>query len=333
MSHPPRDPSPRRPAAFLIAIVLALVAACGDGDHNGVAGESQIAASDVRTEVRHLVDTSRVTPPNGSAPGLSERDIATRLWYAPQPLAAPACRGKRCKVVLLAHGFGGRTSRFDALARQLAAVGYLVAAPSFPRTNQDAPGGHLNGLDDLSAQPGDLTFVLDSLAAAAADPQDPLHGRVDTGDSGAVGHSLGGATVVAATRTDCCGDARIAAAALVAPVPQIVEPLIGEAWSGSGPPTLVIGGSVDPIVSPASLAAFYDAILPPRLQLEVSGGNHVDLIENYLAAPDPHLAPTAEALRAFFDTYLGGAADEIAPAFAALEAAGNPVRLDLRKLP
>jgi len=313
----------------LAALPLLFLVACGDGDDDGTTRSSEISTGEVLTEVRSFVDTSRGTRPNGSAPGRADRNVETRLWYAPEALASPACRGDRCKVVLLAHGFGGRTSRFDALARELAAVGYIVAAPSFPRTNQDAPGRHLNGLDDLDEQPGDLSFVLDSLNAADADRDDPLHGRIDGSASGAVGHSLGGATVVAATRTECCGDPRITASALVAPVAQLVEVFFGEPWTTSGPPTLVIGGSADPVVSPASLNDFYDATLPPRLRLEVSGANHVDLIENFAATPDPHLAPTVSALKAFFATYLGGEEGEIEPVFAALANEGNVTRFDL----
>lgn len=110
-------------------------------------------------------------------------------------------------------------------------------------------------------------------------------------------------------------------------MPQLVAGFLGEPWSSAGPPTLVIGGSRDPVVSPASLVDFYDAILPSRLQLEVTGADHVNLIESFRVEPDPLLAPTVAALEVFCDAYLGNE-HEIAAAFAALDAAGHPVRLD-----
>src|SRR4030095_14966341 len=75
-------------------------------------------------------------------------------------------------------------------------------------------------------------------------------GRIDSGRIGAVGHSLGGATVLGLTRRPCCHDDRIGASALVAPVTALVEAFFGGYPSPEGPALLVVNGSLDPVVPP-----------------------------------------------------------------------------------
>src|SRR5262245_30298300 len=131
--------------SVVVAVWLAaLLLSCGDGD-GGSTSPSSVALNEVLEEERTFIDASRPTRANGTAPASDQRTLVTRLWYAPIPVAAPACDDRRCALAVLAHGWGGRTSRFDAIARALASHGYIVAAPTFPLTNEDAPGGHLNG--------------------------------------------------------------------------------------------------------------------------------------------------------------------------------------------
>jgi dienelactone hydrolase len=235
-------------------------------------------------------------------------------------------------VILLAHGFGGRTSRFDAIARSLAAVGYIVAAPSFPLTNQDTPGGHLNGLNDVAQQSGDLSVVIDELLNANDNRDDPLYRRLDGERIGAVGHSLGGTTVIAATRSSCCTDTRIDAALLVAPAVVAVEPFFGEAPIPEGPPLLVINGANDPLISPGSSLAYAESVRPPWYFLQIRDIGHVFLIEN-VGDPLPALHVTERAARAFFDEYLGGAAGSTAVGLEELAAEGEEVELSEESRP
>ena len=58
----------------------------------------------------------------------------------------------------MAHGYGGFTGRFDRFARGLAEQGYIVAALTFPLTNQSAPGGLQ--IADFVNQPADVSFVI-----------------------------------------------------------------------------------------------------------------------------------------------------------------------------
>lgn len=313
----------------LAALALLLFAGglgCGNGD--GGSGAERVAPEAIASETRTFVDTSRATPPNGTYPGAPDRTIEVRLWYAPEAPRSPACADGGCALVLLAHGFGGSTLRFDAIARDLAGRGYVVAAPRFPLTNEAAPGGHLNGLGDLVAQPGDLSFVVDRLLAAAAESGDPLSGRIDGERIGAVGHSLGGAAVIALTRLACCTDPRVDAVVGVAPAAFIVAGVFGEEIAREGPPMLNVSGSADPVVRPDLVRALHEEIAPPRLLLEIAGANHVNMIEN-TGPPSPMIVPTGEAAAAFFATYLGGEVDGLAASFDELAADGHAVDVDL----
>jgi dienelactone hydrolase len=308
------------PGVVVAVWLAASLVSCGDGE-GGSAAPASIGVDEVLEEERTFIDASRPTRANGSAPASDQRTLATRLWYAPMPVAAPACAGRRCALVLLAHGWGGRTSRFDAIARALASHGYIVAAPSFPLTNEDAPGGHLNGLTDASEQPRDLSFIVDELLAAAADRQDPLYQRIDAERIGAVGHSLGGATVIGATHAVCCIDPRFDAAVLVAPATFLVSGSFGPT-TGYGPPMLTVNGHDDPLVSPSSSRAYARSLAPPTYYLEVADVGHVFLIEN-VGEPLPPLHVTARAAQAFLDEYLGGLKGATAAALEELVAEGH----------
>jgi len=312
----------RTGTAIVFVLFSVVLLACGDGASPG-------APLLVRTDVRTLVDRTRATPSNAEFTGAPERTLETRIWLTSRPLSdRPACAGERCALVLLAHGFGGSTARFEAIARGLARAGYVVAAPSFPLTNDRAPGGHVTGLGDTTEQPADLSFVIDELLAASADPADALlAGRVDPERIAVLGHSLGAVTAIALSRVPGWRDRRVDAVVLVAPVTALVEALFGESHGPRGPPTLAMSGSEDTTVPPGIPAAFYDSIEAPRVHLLLTGANHVDLIETF-GTVAPVLEVSRRAIVAFLDYHLGGAAD-LPAVLEDLRRAGHTVRYDL----
>jgi predicted dienelactone hydrolase len=306
-------------------LLLATALGCGDGGGTG-APAAPLPEDSIQSEVRTLVDSTRPTPANAGYASAPDRTLATRLWYAPAAPHATSCGRHGCALLVLAHGFGGNTIGFDSYARALAARGYVVAAPTFPLTNADAPGGFQTGLADIVSQPGDVSFVIDRMLAASADPGDVLHGRIDGTRIGVMGHSLGGATVAALTRLDCCTDPRVGAVVAVAPAVYVMDLFASGALHAGGPPTLCLTGDQDTAVPSSFVRGYFDAIDPPRVYVQLVGANHVNLIESF---GDPSLlASTEHASDAFLSEYLSGDDAELRSTFGALASAGNTVDAD-----
>lgn len=102
--------------------------------------------------------------------------------------AAPAPRSR--PLVLLSHGYGGSWRNLSWLAMDLAAQGYVVAAPDHPGTttfDQDPARAAM-----VWERPRDLSRIIDGLAEDSG-----LAGKIDTNRVAAIGHSLGGWTVAA----------------------------------------------------------------------------------------------------------------------------------------
>jgi predicted dienelactone hydrolase len=109
----------------------------------------------------------------------------------------------RHPVVLLSHGLDGAARNLGWLAAELAVAGHVVVAPDHTGTSFAAPDRALRA--DLAVRPAQLHRAL---RAVLADPRfGPL---IDRDRVAAIGHSLGGFTVLAAAgvgidlaRLDC----------------------------------------------------------------------------------------------------------------------------------
>ncbi|KOF19583.1 hypothetical protein AC244_12190 [Ensifer adhaerens] len=93
-------------------------------------------------------------------------------------------------LVVVSHGYGGTWRNQLWLADQLARRGYVVAAPNHPGTT--AFDRSPRQAARLSERPRDLSRAID---AVMADPA--IAGSIDASRIAAVGHSLGGWTVMA----------------------------------------------------------------------------------------------------------------------------------------
>jgi len=252
------------------------------------------------TSERVFVDASRTTRANNTFPGAPDRTLRVRLWYPADCVADDRC--PPYPLLLMAHGFGGLPEKFDALATFIASDGYVVAAPAFPLTNQNAPGGHISGFSDVEEQPQDLFFVLGELSAASQAPGDELEGLLDAAQTVALGHSLGGLTVLAWAHTDCCGQAPLRGVILVSSL-SASNPF-GANPIDTGPPTMIIHGTSDALI-PFTLAEPLLETLPrPRALVGVQGSGHSELLESQAEPPIPARDATQRAIVAFLDGLL-----------------------------
>ena len=192
----------------VLVAVVAVLAAVGTGVPTAPAGASSkpLATEDtygvgVRTET--FVDRSRPTNANGSYPGAPTRTLPTTIWYpaegTPGPTEqpnAPAYDDRRFPLLVFSHGFTASGPAYGLLLRRIASAGYVVAAPTFPLSNGGAPGGPR--LADVFNQPADVSFVIDQMLAANADPASAFHGTIDPDRIGVGGHSLGAITTLQA---------------------------------------------------------------------------------------------------------------------------------------
>lgn len=276
-----------RRLGFVLALLLV---GCGGGGHPA-AEQAPDGSFGIATVAIDLVDASRSTAANGTAPGSAARTLHTTIYYPDAPGRFP--------LIVFAHGLGAVGPIYAVILRAWAAEGYVVAAPDFPLSRSRAPGG--STADDYMNQPGDLRFVIDEMLRLDADPDSALHARVDAAHIGAAGQSLGGLTTFGVTLNSCCRDPRIAAAV---PMAGLLWPFSGGEYEGSGaPPTLVIHGDADDTVPYAEARTAYDILgETPKALLTIEGGGH---ILPYVGSGD-RLAQLAviDASTAFFDLFL-----------------------------
>jgi len=139
----------------------------------------------------------------------SARPLTMRVWYPTVPEASlsdqderPLFRGFRAALnapiapgrhplVLLSHGYGGNVTNQGWLAAELAARGAVVAAVNHPGTTTrdlDSPE-----TAQLWQRPRDLGRMIDYLTRTT-----PWNAAIDDTRISAIGHSLGGFSVLAA---------------------------------------------------------------------------------------------------------------------------------------
>jgi fermentation-respiration switch protein FrsA (DUF1100 family) len=302
---------PKRVALIVCAgALVSAVAACDDSGGApaaapGPAPELEALVTDRSFAVGYrdmtFVDESRPTPDNGSYPGAPSRTLPTRVWYPTDATpggdaiagAPVATGGGLFPLVVFSHGFGANALVYTGVAEEIASHGYVVAAPTYPLTNNQAPGGR-NTLDVVN-QPGDVSFVIDEVIAA-----DEIGAIVDAERLGVAGHSLGAVTSLAVALNDCCLDDRIDAAVSWA---GLTRSLAGSDPFATDVPVLLIHGTDDGVIPYQSSTEAYAGAAPPKFFITLRNGDHYDA---YLDGANVQ-APIAEnATIDFFDRYLKG---------------------------
>jgi len=192
---------------------------------------------EVRSYQDVFVDTTRASQAHGEYAGDSSRRLEATVWHPADSAGAPY------PLIVYSHGFSSSRQGGAYLAEHLAAWGYVVVAADFPLTNMLAPDRPW--VRDVVNQPGDVSFLIDSLLAQSGDTTHALSRMVDSQRIGVTGISLGGMTSTLVAFHPAMGDRRVKAALSIAgPTAQFTDAF----FRASAVPFLMLAGDIDAIV-------------------------------------------------------------------------------------
>jgi dienelactone hydrolase len=197
---------------------------------------------------------------------------------------ATAARG-RFPLVLFAHGWNGSADFYADMDREIAAAGFIVAAPSFPHTSSAT--GPLNR-GDVVNQPADLAFLIDQFTTT---PPAVLADHIAPTKVGVVGHSDGGVTAAGIAFNTCCADPRVGAAAVLSGAELFFD---GSWFPPGSPPLLAVHGASDEVNPFGVSQRLFDDAPSPKYLVRAPGG-HIPPFTS-----DPMVRPAVSTLVADF---------------------------------
>ncbi|WBC11961.1 alpha/beta hydrolase [Micromonospora sp. WMMA1947] len=211
--------------------------------------------------------------------------------------AAPASPGPRVRpgapfaagrfpVVLYSHGLRSLPALHAALTSRWAAAGFVVVAPTYPRTNQRA---RPFTREDVRNQPADAWRLIRHLVRLGARPGDPLGAHLAVDRFAAAGHSAGGHTTLGMFAS---GQPYPLRAGLVIAGGRMVAGL-----SRPLAPMLFVHGSADRIVPESIGRAAYARCLGPAAFLSLTGQGHGEYLTPGRPGFPQVLATTTDFLR------------------------------------
>lgn len=275
------------PVAVMLSTCLLLIA-CSSGHDDETVQEAPPYVVDRSQQT--FVDTSRETPRSGDIPAQPTRVLESEV-YIPQGTGP-------FPLLVFSHGLGGTPEFYAELLEPVAEAGFVVIAPAFPLTNRNAPGGP--DAAGVQQQPGDVSFLVDSVIAAVEAGEAPFAGRVDVERVGTFGHSNGGITTLGITANSCCRDARIGAAVVLAGNPAPFAD--GEYDFTDTPPILLAHGTQDDFVAYFEAVRVFNVIHAAKGMLTLNGQDHGSYLVTSGAGFDSLLATTVD----FFNSHLRG---------------------------
>jgi predicted dienelactone hydrolase len=256
----------------------------------------------MRTET--FVDSTR--PTENVAP---TRTLKTAIYYPAQgapngtPIAnaPPDAKNAPYPLILFSHGLGARGVAYENVLKAWASAGYVVAAPDYPLSNSDAPGGAQFGraIADTKNQPADATFVINQVIKLDKQKQG-LGGIVDPKRIGASGHSLGGITTYGLAYSRCCTDKRIKAAIPMSGIIGVVDGPEGY-FQGTATPLLAVHGNADGTVPYGADMNGFARAKTPKYFLTFLGAGHVT---PFLGGDNPSAMALKQSTIDFFNRYL-----------------------------
>ncbi|WP_439105634.1 alpha/beta hydrolase family protein [Congregibacter sp.] len=252
----------------LLLVVLALYLTLSHQPESFPAGsesEARLAAGpwSVASFDESFVDRDRPTQPNGDYPGDDQRLLEGNVWHPFEAEAGPR------PLLVFSHGFTSGRRNGTYLAEHLASHGFVVVAVDYPLTSMGAPGGAL--VEDVINQPGDISFLIDTLLGYSAVSGHALSGKIDAERVGVLGISLGGLTSTLAGFHPEWRDPRIAAVLSIAgPTNFFTRKFFGNV----DVPFMMFAGDLDVLVPYASNAAPVLGKKPGAELATVKGGSH-----------------------------------------------------------
>jgi predicted dienelactone hydrolase len=235
-----------------------------------------------------------VEPASASAaPGDGPRQLPTAVRY---PSVPASDRAGPFPLIVFSQGFAESAEAYAALLNAWAAAGFVVAAPTYPHTDLDAPGG----LDesDIVNHPADLRYAIAALTRAATSRSSRLYGLIDPREVAVVGQSDGGDVSLAVADNSCCRDPAIRAAVILSGAE--LGSFGGRYFANGAIPLLVVQGTADTINAPACSALIYDQAPQPKYYLDLIGAGHLPPYVD----PGPARRGVAGVVAAFLAAFL-----------------------------
>jgi len=222
----------------------------------------------VGTRTLELQDPARPTQANGDFAGIDGRHLPTRLWFPRDPSGEGPATGA-FPLLVWSHGFFGNNAEPAYLAEHLASHGWIVVAANFPLTSYEAPGGPK--VFDVVNQPGDVSFLIDTLLDWNADPAHAFSGRVDAERIAIAGLSLGGMTTELTAFHPRLRDPRVKAAISVAGPLEFMGPAF---FRHAQVPFMMIAGDIDAMIPYESNARPVLERVPDGWLVTLAGASH-----------------------------------------------------------
>lgn len=236
-----------------------------------------------------LVDDSRPTPANGTYAGAPDRTLETVV-----SLPKGTSKKHPLPLVVFATGIGGTATNYADLYDHWVRAGYIVAAPTFPLSSENAPGG--TSAADLSNQPADLSFVLDEVLRLNDEKGSKLFGLVDPDRIAIVGKSLGAITVLSLIFVPANHDDRFTAVIALTGLTGVDSD-----FDAYDIPLLLVHGDADETVPYRGSQDAYARAQSPKFFVTIAGATHSSAFHG---ADDPSSVAVALTVQDFLDAYL-----------------------------
>ena len=294
-------------AAALLAAIGGIVAFSGATASAGSGGTAVSGSYDrSRFAVGEIVVTytdrrHRATLPDGRSvprslttiiryPAVGDPSRSDRLAAVPARAAGPF------PLIVFAHGFDITPTPYAPLLRAWVRAGFVVAAPIFPLTNAEAPGGPNES--DLVNQPTDMSFVITRLLAADSRSHGILSGLIAPREVAVTGQSDGGSTALATAYNVHYFDRRVRAAMILSGAR--IPGLGGYDFPEPSPPLLAVQGTGDTVNTPSSTYTYFNLARRPKFLLSLFGAPHLGPYTD----EQPQLGIVERVTIAFLDRYL-----------------------------